>query len=331
MDLRHFLGGARAAICCSISLAIVAACAGCDAEQVKQWADAAAQQLDQTPAKPASLPAARAGNSIQIATFNIQVFGKSKMSKPAVMDVLTKIVRRYDIVAIQEIRAQDDTILPRFVDMLNADGAHYDFVIGERLGRTNSTEQYAYVFDTATIEVDPQSVYTVPDPKDLLHREPLVARFRARGAPSEHAFTFTLVNIHTDPDEVKQELDVLDDVFRAVKNNGSGEEDVIILGDLNVDEYHMGEFGKVPNIDWVVRGTTTNTRRKEAYDNIVFSNAATVEYTGAWGVLDIMQEYGLTLDQALAVSDHLPVWAQFSVYEGQRGPLAARDPDSVLR
>ena len=43
-------------------------------------------------------------NKIKIAAFNIQVFGTSKASKPEVMDTLAKIVRTYDIIAVQEIR-----------------------------------------------------------------------------------------------------------------------------------------------------------------------------------------------------------------------------------
>ena len=53
------------------------------------------------------------------------------------------------------------------------------------------------------------------------------------------------------------------------------------------------------------------------------TTAATSEYMGRWGVFDLMAEYGLTRDEALRVSDHLPVWAEFSVYEAT-GPVASR-------
>ena len=42
-------------------------------------------------------------------------------------------------------------------------------------------------------------------PTICLHREPLVGWFRVRGPDASQAFTFTLVNIHTDPDEVATE------------------------------------------------------------------------------------------------------------------------------
>ncbi|MEX2285958.1 MAG: endonuclease/exonuclease/phosphatase family protein [Planctomycetaceae bacterium] len=272
----------------------------------------------------ASLPpkAPREGNTVRVATFNIQVFGTSKLAKPNVVDTLTKAIRRFDLVAVQEVRSKDDTILPRFVEKLNADGSRYDFVIGPRLGRTTSTEQYAYVFDTQRIEVDRNSVATVGDPGDRLHREPLVARFRVRGPPSTQAFTFTLINIHTDPDETTGELNALDDVFAAVQRNSAGEDDVILLGDLNVDDRHLGELGRLPNIDWAIAGVPTNTRGNKTYDNIVFDRKKTVEYTGTFGVLSLQNEFGLSLEEALEVSDHLPVWAAFSATEGTAGSLA---------
>src|SRR4029079_15237649 len=141
---------------------------------------------------------------------------ESKLAKPEVVDVLAKTIRRYDVVAIQEVRSVNNDILPRLVEKVNAEGAHYDFAIGPRLGRTSSKEQYAFIYDRSSLELDRNSIYTVDDPDDLLHREPLVAGFRVRGPSPEAAFTFTLVNIHTDPDEVAAELNVLDDVVRAV-------------------------------------------------------------------------------------------------------------------
>jgi endonuclease/exonuclease/phosphatase family metal-dependent hydrolase len=204
-------------------------------------------------------------------------------------------------------------------------GRDYDYVIGPRLGRADNKEQYAFVFDRASIEVDRSQLYTIDDPDDLMHREPLVGWFRVRGPSQDQAFTFTLVNVHTDPDETDQELNVLDDVFRVVRADGRGEDDVILLGDLNVDDRHLGQLGQVADITWVVAGMPTNTRGTMQYDNILFSQAATVEFTGRGGVFDFMRQYNLSMDEALEVSDHLPVWAEFNIYEGGKpGQLAAR-------
>lgn len=310
--LRAWISGSAIVIVCLL--------AGCDAQGV-----ATAENSNSVPATTVSSVSYSADETVTIASFNIQVFGTSKLNKPQVMDVLAKVVRRFDVVAIQEVRAKDDQIVPRFVQLINAEGAAYDFVIGPRLGRTNSKEQYAIIYNTARIALTPGSVYTVADPADYFHREPLVANFRFKGLPVGQGFSFSLVDIHTDPDEAGRECDALADAFVGVQRNGSGEDDVIVLGDLNADEYHLGRLGQLPNIAHAITGQPTNTRGTHMYDNLVFDGLATSEYTGRAGVLNLIREYGLSMEQALEVSDHFPVWATFSAYERNgAGPLATR-------
>ncbi len=267
-------------------------------------------------------PAFCSPDAIRIASFNIQVFGQSKLGKPQVMSVLADVVRRYDVVAIQEVRSKEQNVLPDFLAEINSQGAKYDFVLGPRQGRTVSQEQYAYVYNTARIEFVASSSYVTPDPHDLLHRPPFVASFRVRGPP-ETAFSFTLANIHTDPDETNQELDALADVYQAIRQSNPQEDDLILLGDLNVDEYHLGRLGKLPGIRYVIGGQPTNTRLNKTYDNLIFDGLATSEFRGKAGVLNLMETFGLGEEQALQVSDHMPVWAEFSATEVRgTGPVA---------
>jgi endonuclease/exonuclease/phosphatase family metal-dependent hydrolase len=271
-----------------------------------------------------SVPA-RDAATIKIASFNIQVFGREKLAKPEVMQILADTVRNFDVVAIQEVRSVTDDIIPRFVQQINSTGRHYSYVIGPRLGRTNSKEQYAFVFDAETIEADARAAYTVSDPDDLFQRPPYVVPFRVRGPPPDQAFTFTLINIHTEPDETVSEIRALAQVVRAVRNDGRGEDDVILLGDLNADPKKFGPLGQLPGMAWVINNEFTNTRGTKTYDNILFNRAATVEFTGQAGVFDLIRRYNLSMEQALQVSDHFPIWAEFSAYEGgPNGRIADR-------
>lgn len=280
------------------------------------------------PASASAQPMPKPWDAVLIASFNIQVFGESKLSKPAVVDVLARVVRKFDVVAVQEVRAKSDDVVPRFVQAINADGSRYHFVIGPREGRTSSKEQYTFIYDTTRIEVDPASLGTVPDPAGRLHRPPLVARFRTRINPPQAAWTFWLVDTHTDPDEVPQELAALTDVFQAMQRARADEDDVIMLGDLNAGPPQFGSLARVPGIGWAVANVTTNTRRTKTYDNLVFARPQTSEYLGVWGVLDLQNAFGLPLDAALEVSDHNPVWAAFSPCEARSGqptpPLAVQ-------
>ena len=250
-----------------------------------------------------------------IASFNIQVLGQSKMSKSDVVQRLAEIIRRFDLIAIQEVRSKEDDVLPRLIQAANATGRNFSFLIGPRLGRTVSKEQYAFVFDTDRIEYDPSSIGTISDPDDQLHREPFVTRFRAKTRDTTSAFTFWMVNTHTDPDEVPQELNALTDVFRVMQSNRTDEDDVILLGDLNASPSQFGPLRSIPYLSWSVEGVPTNTRRTKTYDNLLFSSAKTTEYTGRWGVFDMERELGITAAEALRVSDHMPVWAEFSQWE----------------
>jgi deoxyribonuclease-1-like protein len=273
----------------------------------------------------------RTGETIKVATFNIQVFGRTKSSKPHVMDLLSRVVREFDVVAIQEIRSRDDDIIPNFVDKINESGRHYDFIVGQREGRTKSKEQYAYIFDRETIEVDRSSVYSVQDPSKLLHRPPLVSLFRVRGPEQDQAFTFSLVNVHIDPDEVGHEMGYMDDIFRRVRSDGREEDDVILLGDFNAGDQQLASLATKAGMNWVLRDHPTNVKRTQQYDNIVFHQMSTTEFSGRGGIFDFVRKYNLTTEQAEEVSDHFPVWAEFSVYEGgQPGRVATRPATSPV-
>src|SRR4029450_4577421 len=124
----------------------------------------------------------RLGETIRVATWNIQAFGEAKLQDPAAMNIIVQVLRNFHVVAIQEVRAVSQDVVPELVRQLNAGGQHhYDYVLGPRLGRTTSKEQYAFVFDMSTIQIDRDRLYTVDDPDGLLHRPPFVGWFRARG------------------------------------------------------------------------------------------------------------------------------------------------------
>jgi hypothetical protein len=273
----------------------------------------------------------RPGATIRIASFDVESFGLAKLGKPATMKSLCEVLRRFDLTAIQEIRSPRDDIMPRLIEQLNAPGAagtasrHFDYVIGPRRGHGSGKEQLAFVFDSATIEVDRTSVYTVDDPGHRLSHEPLVAAFRAHNAPIGDAFTFTLVNVHVELGSPASEQEALADTYRAVRDDGRGEDDIIMLGNLSTDDRHLGLLGQLPNIACALTGVATNTRGTKMYDNLLFNRQATVEFTGRAGILDVPRELNLPMSQALELSDHLPIWAEFSVYEGgQPGRMAGR-------
>jgi endonuclease/exonuclease/phosphatase family metal-dependent hydrolase len=295
---------------------------------VPTQANYSGQPITPRPAPPTPMSG---GPAIRIATFNIQIFGDDKASKPYVMATLGSIIQNFHLVAIQEIRTKDPYFIDKFLSTyVNNTGRKYDKVVGPRLGRSVSKEQYAFIYDTAAIEVNPESIFTVNDPDDLLQREPLIAQFRVRGPPPEQAFTFELINIHTEPDDTKNELNALAKVYQAVRRASNGEDDVILLGDLNVDDRHLGDLGKIDGIMPIVQHKFTNTRQNAQFDNIIIHRPSTTEFTGKFDVFNFAQAYHLSPEQALLVSDHFPVWAEFNAYESMTPVrVAARDNTGV--
>ncbi|NJD78253.1 MAG: hypothetical protein FIB08_14370 [Candidatus Methanoperedens sp.] len=69
-----------------------------------------------------NIPSAGSNGTIKLGGFNLQVFGTAKADKPEVMEVLSKIIRNYDIIALEEIRDSTQTALPRLLDAINSVG-----------------------------------------------------------------------------------------------------------------------------------------------------------------------------------------------------------------
>jgi deoxyribonuclease-1-like protein len=270
----------------------------------------------------------RASDVIRVATLNLDAFDDVKARKPHVMRILTDMVRRFDVVAIQGIRTASQRLLPVWVDQINADGHAYQYVLGPRQGRPGNRQQYAFLLDSSSVQVDRNACFTVGDPHHLMLRPPLVGSFRVRGVPPDEAFTFLLINVHTNPDAVDAELDALAEVCRAVRQASQGEDDIILLGDLNTDDRHLRAIGEIADVRCAVAGVATNTRGTRELDNLIFRARSTTEFTDRAGVFDVMREFNLTMAQTLEIADHLPVWAEFAAIErGPSGTIAAQPDD----
>ncbi len=285
-------------------------------------------------------------DTVRIATFNIQHFGEKKSSDPKVMAAIAKVVSLFDVIAIQEVHGGDAAAVERLVNLLNASGARYTATVSEPIGRTTSsgrrgyTESYAFLWDETRIQLV-QPAYVVRDPADRMFREPMVASFQVQTGTADGRlpFRFTLINAHTSPSEVAKdsadnEMNVLDDVFVSVRQyeyDSSGEEDFILLGDLNVNTQGLRELGQIPGIVTVGGDLKTNTRRDKTYDHILIDRRMTREFTGRFGVFDLQRNLGISEEEAILISDHLPVWAEFSAFELPRFDPVANASTRIIR
>jgi endonuclease/exonuclease/phosphatase family metal-dependent hydrolase len=259
---------------------------------------------------PETEPVINNVDELKIGSFNIQIFGVTKAGKSDVMDVIVKIIHTYDVIAIQEIRDASQTTIPTLMNMVNSDGYQYDYIISERLGRTSSKEQYAYIFNTESVEVsgEPQT-YPEANGSDDFHREPFIAAFSS----TEGNFDAVLMVIHTDPDEATEEINALDDVLAYSQSIYPEEKDFIILGDLNADGSYFDEdsTNDLDAYEWIIdNGADTTTKSTDySYDRIILTDSS--DLAGNTGVFRFDLEYGLDYNETVAVSDHYPVYAEF--------------------
>ena len=277
-----------------------------------------------SPATGSAEPQAAIGarKTVRIASANFGPLDRQKLTNREVAAKLANIIGRFDVIAVQGIWAPNQGIVLDLLEQVNRDGRNYDFAIPVRVGREPVEKYAAYFFDRAILEIDRSTVFEVGDPGQVFLNKPLVAAFRVRGPNPEEAFTFTLVNVEVDPDQTQLELNRLADVFRAVRDDGRGEDDVLLVGSFGVDPAHLGSLQRLP-LMWSISDRPTTMLGGTTVDNILFESRATVEFVGRSGTLDLTSVLDLSVQQASLISEHLPVWAEFSIYEGgQVGRIA---------
>ncbi|XP_071496958.1 uncharacterized protein [Diadema antillarum] len=255
--------------------------------------------------------------SLRLGAFNLRIFGQKKLENDAAVDTIVKIILRYDLVLLQEIRDSSETAIVTLLDRVNSVAQEkYKMEVSERLGRTTSKEQYAYMYRSNKVEL--VSSYLASDSDDVFEREPFVALFQSSLTAAER---FAVVGIHTRPDSAWEEIDHLVQVDEDVQQR-LNVQDVIITGDFN------GDCSFVPNYRWESVRLRTNPRYHWllgddvdttvfntdcAYDRFVIAGAGleSAILPCSATVFKFDAEYGLNQSQAVEVSDHYPIELTF--------------------
>ena len=258
----------------------------------------------------------------RIATFNIKVFGETKMGKPDVVSELVNITLRYDMVVVQEIKDLDQTVPYDFLDAINAESnATYGLVLSERSGKQeddqSSQEQYAFYYRTSRFSSDTSWLHNDSE-RDEFQREPFIANFNLLSKNGTILEEITLITVHTKPAEAVNETAAMHNVVETYRTNSS-ESNIIILGDLNVDcsyasSYELNQLEiRSPEYLWIVpdsADTTFSENTHCAYDRIVLTGDVDGRFFGRWGVDRNMS--------GSDVSDHFPVWFDLDISEDEQ-------------
>ena len=263
----------------------------------------------------------------KVATFNIQVFGDTKMGKEEVVTELVEIFQRYDMVAVQEIKDIDQEVPYQFLDALNeyllnqrenstdnnntTEVEKWMMVLSNRTGiqddDINSQEQYAFYYRSTVFRALDNGVLYNDSTNDSFQREPLIAHFMLLNLQGEDTGTeLTFINIHTKPTLAVEEMTALGEVVSWSQANRG--DNVVLLGDFNGDCSYASynELVQLPisteNFTWLIpdNADTTVGDSRCAYDLIVSTGDLDGRLTGQWGVDEEISSSD--------VSDHRPVW-----------------------
>ena len=253
--------------------------------------------------------------NITIGSWALDGFGPTKLANQDVRRHIAKIVRRFDLLAIQQVASIERDVIPRLVDEINRGENVYDFIIGESTGPAGRGEQLAFIYNTTRVEVDRRGSYTVADPDNRYVYDPLVIWARAVDPPADKAWTFSLVNVRIDLTAAASEVADLRGLIDAVAADGRGEDDVIIAGLLQADDAYLGpSLGD--NTRLAVRHRSTDIYDRYQTCNIVIDGSLTTEFLGRGGVYDFARHHGLNQNEAEAITSHLPLHAEFTAHEG---------------
>jgi endonuclease/exonuclease/phosphatase family metal-dependent hydrolase len=256
-------------------------------------------------------PVPAVSETIRFQSFNLRIFGRSKMAKPAVAGILADIVSRADLIALQELRSISPEPVLRFMELLPG---RYKYVTGPREGRSVSKEQFWIIYDSEKLLL--LDGETWPDPEGIFERKPLGLYFRSSGG----SFDFILINNHIRPRAAGTEIPALPDAAAWFQSLWD-EKDVILAGDFNADGayydeslldsvFPAGEYHIIIPHD----ADTTLALSENTYDRFIITSSAFEDYAGSWGVLRFDEVYDF--DGGLnpgAVSDHYPIWADFAI------------------
>ena len=250
-------------------------------------------------------------DEISLISWNIKDFGKTKNNEE--LNKIAEIVRDVDVLAIQEVVAGfgGAQAVAKLTDILNRKGSKWDYVISDP---TNSpkyvSERYAIIWKTHRIKIKNRG-WLISELDSLIDREPFLLHFYMDGKQ------FTVVDYHSRPYNKNPESEI-----KALSKFvlDSLKTPVLIAGDFNVDE-KMPIFYMLKNAGYKAtisnqKTTLKRTCKRNDYlnypiDNIFYSKNI---HKVKGGVIDFVR-FCDQLEEARKLSDHLPVFLQFSLMD----------------
>jgi len=250
---------------------------------------------------------------VSICSWNLANFGNSKSEEEIVF--IAAQLRQFDIVAIEEVMAGNggpDAVI-RLCEALNQAGHKWRYSISEPTSSYENRQQrerYAFIWKEERVILEDTAVLSAQFEKEI-EREPFIATF------SYEKKKFAVAAFHALPKKKQPEREIKYLQYLFHPENGIP---LLFVGDFNCPASHtvflpLKEKGYRQALQQQKTTLKQECKAGEClaseYDNIFYPSAK-VKLKNA-GVLPFHQSFANDMKKARQLSDHLPVFAIFSL------------------
>jgi deoxyribonuclease-1-like protein len=256
-------------------------------------------------------------SKIKIGSFNLRRYSLAKAtSTKSVNSYISKILKRYDLVFLQEIidTSNDNRVVNRLLNHLHKQSktSKYEAIISPPLGLTSYKERLVYLYrqKSSNIKIVSSYVYNGSVSK-MFERQPFILHIKL--SSSEQVI---FIGVHLKPTNVYNEFRYLRTVIDEIKEKCS----IILFGDFNADCSYLNNAKKKEiqksyfnEFQWLIDDRTeTNLLESCSYDRILVSSGINKWKKVNWvsktnGTFQFDKKFKLTKQVALQISDHYPV------------------------
>lgn len=272
-----------------------------------------AQKEEETAEDSKQLELPPVGKTIKLVSWNIQHLGRTKTESD--IKQIARILRNYDLVAIQEVVAKDPAgaqAVAKIADELNRMGFKWDYQVSDPTKSSSAyiSERYAFLWKPSRVSMVGRAKLD-KELEDLCFREPFIGRFRIKGDTT----SFYIANYHSRKFSDRPQDEIIHLIHYPTRFSS---DKIIIAGDFNADErdpvwsdfYNRGFKCALRNTKTTLKhACKSDIYRNHAIDNFYYTSGILKTDSGA---IDFVLHCD-SLQAARRLSDHLPVFMEFGI------------------
>ena len=263
-------------------------------------------------------------------TYRVMTLDEIEAMPVQALAYIAEVIRRLDVVAIQEVKRDTAAIRMLLDDFL---GPNWGIVVSDvTAGSGGNTERLAFLYDRRRVQPSGLAGEIVlpptdaGDPAQQFVRTPYIVGFQAGGE------RFALLTAHVKygavPEDRLPELKALaeyaaNEIRDRARSLDAEERNLVVLGDFNIDKRGDNPlFQALVSTGLIVPSQllglkTTYGADPKYYDHIAwFMGDLDLSLSGRAGVIDfagaVYKELALR-QMSYRVSDHFPLWVEFVV------------------